>query len=821
MTYLMKRRTRRLPLAVPLLIFALLVLGPGAVRAQAAPSSTIVSLQFDDQDADQYQAGQMLAGRGMRATFFVNSGRIGANGYMTLAQLRELAALGNEIGGHTVSHADLPTLSSAEASRQVCNDRVRLLGFGFDVRNFAYPYGDYNGAVEQVVANCGYNSGRTIGGIRTATSCAGCPFAETLPPADPFATRTPDSIKASMSLSDIQALVTQAEQHGGGWVQIVMHHVCDNCTETYGISPSRLEALLDWLKARESQGTVVRTVQEVIGGELKPGVDGPPPPAPGGGELLQNPSLESVTNGSPDCWQSGHSGTNDGVLALTSDARTGARAAQVTISSFTSGDHRLLSRQDLGQCAPAVQTGHSYTLSTWYKSDAPVRLVAYLRSESGGWAFWAQSPAAFPASATYAQATWTTPAVPTGAIGTTGLSCPCGGIAVAVQLRQAGTFTADDLSLVDADQTAPSVAVTAPADGATVSGEVTLAANASDASGIRKVEFLVNGAVVGTATSAPYEVQWDASAFADPTAAIAVRATDTAGNVATSDSVLVTVHHEDTAPPATTIACNGEACSSGWYGSTPVMVSLSASDNVAVAGVYYTLDGSEPTAEAGTPYDGPFSVTESTTVKYRAVDTAGNVETTRTAEIRIDEVAPSTRVACNGAPCVSGWYASSPVSVALSAADNAGGSGVTAVYYTLNGTTPTSASSTYTEPISLAQTTTVKYRAVDAAGNLEAVQTVQVRIDTITPTVAITSPKNGSKVTGNVAVKANASDNAGGSGVARVRFYADGVLIGTDTTGQYQAVWNTKGVAKGQHTLTAVATDVAGNTSTATVKVTI
>src|SRR5688572_27029616 len=86
-----------------------------------------VSLEFDDATADQYQLRSILSDRGMHGTFFVNSGRIGLPGYMTLAELQSLAADGHEIAGHTVSHLDLATADLAEQKRQICNDRVALL----------------------------------------------------------------------------------------------------------------------------------------------------------------------------------------------------------------------------------------------------------------------------------------------------------------------------------------------------------------------------------------------------------------------------------------------------------------------------------------------------------------------------------------------------------------------------------------------------------------------------------------------------------------------------------------------------------------------
>ena len=141
-----------------------------------------------------------------------------------------------------------------------------------------------------------------------------------------------------------------------------------------------------------------------------------------------------------------------------------------------------------------------------------------------------------------------------------------------------------------------------------------------------------------------------------------------------------------------------------------------------------------------------------------------------------------------------------------------GQSGVAAIRYTLDGSTPTTASPVYAAPFTVSATTTVKYRAWDNAGNVEATKSQLIRIDLLPPTVAITSPSDGATVTGSVKITATASD--AGSGVAQVSFFADGILIGTVKSATATVTWNTKKVTPGQHTLSAVAQDVAGNART-------
>jgi hypothetical protein len=85
-------------------------------------------------------------------------------------------------------------------------------------------------------------------------------------------------------------------------------------------------------------------------------------------------------------------------------------------------------------------------------------------------------------------------------------------------------------------------------------------------------------------------------------------------------------------------------------------------------------------------------------------------------------------------------------------------------------------------------------------------------LDGTAPTVALTAPTAGATVSGTVSVTANASDNIGAAGV---QFKLDGASLGAeDTASPYSASWNTTTTANGNHTLTAIARDAAGNVTT-------
>jgi YD repeat-containing protein len=157
----------------------------------------------------------------------------------------------------------------------------------------------------------------------------------------------------------------------------------------------------------------------------------------------------------------------------------------------------------------------------------------------------------------------------------------------------------------------------------------------------------------------------------------------------------------DVAPPYTMAAPSG-----GSYGSTQT-VTLSTNES---AIIYYTTDGSTPTTGSAV-YSAPLTIAVSTTLKYFAVDTAGNAETVKSQTYAIDTTPPVTTATPAG-----GTYASAQT-VTLSANEPA------TIYYTTNGTTPTTSSSVYSAPLTISASTTLKYFARDLAGNSETVKT--------------------------------------------------------------------------------------------------
>jgi exonuclease III len=109
---------------------------------------------------------------------------------------------------------------------------------------------------------------------------------------------------------------------------------------------------------------------------------------------------------------------------------------------------------------------------------------------------------------------------------------------IVVEYPPSGTPPADEPPPVDEP---PTVSITSPAAGATVSGVVAVSAAASDDRGVTRVEFVADGALVGTDTAAPFEASWDTRVLTNGSHSLQARAYDTAGNAVSTALRTVTV----------------------------------------------------------------------------------------------------------------------------------------------------------------------------------------------------------------------------------------------------------------------------------------
>ncbi|WP_281999185.1 Ig-like domain-containing protein [Geotalea uraniireducens] len=380
------------------------------------------------------------------------------------------------------------------------------------------------------------------------------------------------------------------------------------------------------------------------------------------------------------------------------------------------------------------------------------------------------------------------------------------------------------------DTTAPTVAITSPANSSTVSGTATVTASASDNVGVSKVEFYVNGTLNATDTASPYTFSWNTSSLANGTYTLSAKAYDAANNVGQSSSVTVTVSNGvvDTTSPSVALS----SPSNNTTISGTVAVAANASDNVSVSKVEFYENNVLIAAANAAPYSFNWNSTSvangSCALTAKAYDAAGNVGQSSAVTVTVSNpVADTTAPTVTMTSPTNGSTVSGTVTISASASDNVG---VTKVEFYVNNAldyTATAAPYSYTaDSRNVADGTYTFYaKAYDAAGNVgqSAVLSATVNntstADTTAPTVSISSPAAAATVKGTVTVSATASDNVK---VSKVEFYVNNVLKRTDTYAPYSYSWDTTTGADGSYTLLAKAYDAAGNVGqSSAVKVTV
>jgi len=459
--------------------------------------------------------------------------------------------------------------------------------------------------------------------------------------------------------------------------------------------------------------------------------------------------------------------------AATDGRFLGSRVASgdVSVTTHTVGVPTTITSGNLGQTIGVDGTAPSTTSdapATWRTTDTTITLTASADAASTSYSLDGVNYAAYAGPFAIS------------AEGTTTLRF--------FSVDQAGNKEATKTAVVRIDKAGPTSANNAPAGWSRT--DLSVAISASDlVSGVARVFYRLNGSGLTTYT-VPVSVSTEG------TNTLQYYAVDVAGNVESTQSVSPRI---DKTPPATT-----SDAPAGWI-TTGTAVSLTSSDSVSgVALRKYRLNGS-----ALTTYTGPVSVSAegTNTLQFFATDTAGNVETTKTASIRIDKTPPVTSDNAPVSPITTA------TAVTLTSSDTI--SGVASRHYRLNG----SALTTYTGPVPVSApgTNTLEYFARDVAGNREATKTATIRIDsgpapdTVPPVTTDNAPD--SWLTTGTIVTLSGSDDSGGPVTTYYR------LNGSALTTYTSAVPVT---AEGTNTLEYRSVDGAGNretTKTATVRI--
>ena len=382
------------------------------------------------------------------------------------------------------------------------------------------------------------------------------------------------------------------------------------------------------------------------------------------------------------------------------------------------------------------------------------------------------------------------------------------------------------------DTTKPTASITAPVAGANIAqgDSAAITANASDNVGVTQVEVFIDDTSKSVLQSAPYTYTWSTStATSLGTHTILVRASDAAGNTSDSTVIINIVPPPDLTAPSAAITT--PAANASIIVGTAVPIDVTATDDIGVTKVDFQVDAATKNSDTTSPYSYTWDSTGASigthTLGVIVYDAAGNT-TLVPVSVNIVPVPDTTKptVSVTSPASGSSIVTGASSAITLSAADD---TAVTKVELSIDGTLKTTLT---TAPYAYTWDTTgtslgthsITAKAYDAAGNTQVSTAVSVTIvpppDTTKPTITITAPTAGSNIAqgNNVTINAAASDDVG---VTLLAFSIDGQPRSEMQSAPYTLVWNTIGSALGSHTITARATDAAGNYSDSTVTINI
>ncbi|NOJ92667.1 OmpA family protein [Corallococcus coralloides] len=381
----------------------------------------------------------------------------------------------------------------------------------------------------------------------------------------------------------------------------------------------------------------------------------------------------------------------------------------------------------------------------------------------------------------------------------------------AVSVNGAGTNSATATSTFTVDLTPPTVAISTPVDGSTVNTpNVTVTGTST---GATSVTLTYNGTDYGPIPvdgagnwSYPLPVT-----LPEGSITVTATATDAAGNESTPDDITFTVdltapEVDITAPvDGTTVASNTVTVTGTSVGATSVTVNFEGNDYGPI-----TVDASGNWSQAlpGPLAEGTYTVTAV------ATDAAGNESTPDSSTFTVDTTGPTVAISTPANNSTVG------ANVTVTGTTAGGATSVTVSFQgTDYGPIAVDASGSWSQalPGPLANGTyTVTAVAVDAVGNTSTTATSTFTVNTAAPTVAITSPVNGSTVTNpNVTVTGTAAN------ATSVTVTFNGTNYPATLTGGNWTVALPGPLADGTYTVTAVSTNGTTNSTTATTTFTV
>lgn len=383
---------------------------------------------------------------------------------------------------------------------------------------------------------------------------------------------------------------------------------------------------------------------------------------------------------------------------------------------------------------------------------------------------------------------------------------------------------------VTVDNSAPSVQVDTPLENQAITGTFNVSVSGADNEGVVAATICIDGqAVVSTsfvsATSQTVAYSWNTAAAALGSHTITATMTDAAGNSTTSTTRTVQLDH--TAPTVAIIAPADATTVGG-----TVAWTLALSDDAGLDNVEYALDGVVVSSDVSVTgisdsstyeWDAMLATEGAHTLTAIAYDHAGRSTTSAPIAVTVSHTVPTTDITSPA----TGDAVRGTISVTAEGADSGpGATGLAQLEILVDNTivvtdaitgSPMSASRANTIDTTAFSNGTHQLRArFTNTSAVTTTRTITITIDNASPSISITTPTANSTVKGTTSYSVLASD---GIGVTRVEWKLDGVALDTHSYPAFAAAtktfaWDVLTASEGFHTLTASATDAAGNTTT-------
>ena len=225
----------------------------GFLSTQSVPKANgkgVVSIAFDDGWRSAYENGlPILNEKEIKSTQYIMTANWSDPydpNYIKPAQVLEMYHAGHEIGAHTRTHPHLQTLTPDQARLEISGSKSDLERLGISVSTFAYPFGEYNNDIIQVVKDAGFIGARSMWHDFNTSST------------DRYTLKS-ESVENTTSFSQVKQWIDQAIQ-SNSWLILTFHRIDDSNTQ-YAIPVEEFRNIIAYIG---STGVRTVTVKEGI-----------------------------------------------------------------------------------------------------------------------------------------------------------------------------------------------------------------------------------------------------------------------------------------------------------------------------------------------------------------------------------------------------------------------------------------------------------------------------------------------------------------------------------------------------------------------------